>query len=78
VEIAEARPGRREGTYLLTGTVAAVHRACQERPVAAHVVADGLGESLETVDDVVASLCERGLMWVEGDAAVTLAVPVGS
>jgi ribosomal peptide maturation radical SAM protein 1 len=78
VEIAEARPGRREGTYLLTGTVAAVHRACQERPVAAHVVADALGESLETVDDVVASLCERGLMWAEGDAAVTLAVPVGS
>jgi hypothetical protein len=76
VELIEARPSRSPGTYVLTDELAAVHSACQERPVAMRVVATQTGLDIHHVRDVLAALQDRGLVMIEDQSAVTLAVPV--
>lgn len=76
VEIAEGRPGRSQGSYLLADELASVYQVCQERPIATHVVADRTGIPEDQVVEILESLRAHGLVMIEDGSAVTLAVPV--
>jgi hypothetical protein len=76
LQIYDGRP-ERQGTYTFHDALAAIYLACVERPrtaAAVHRELD-LDVPVTAVTDVFRRFAERGLMFVDDDLAVALALP---
>lgn len=72
----ERRPGN-GGTYSFEGTLADLYLACTDRPVTAAAVRRELGLRLSAgaVQEVFTEFGRRGLMFLDGNLALSLALP---
>ncbi|MPZ81593.1 MAG: RiPP maturation radical SAM protein 1 [Actinophytocola sp.] len=70
------RPGH-EGTYTFHDTLADIYLACSERPTTARAVHTAIGAAAPTaaIEDAFGQFQERGLMFLDGNLALALAVP---
>ena len=77
VQIYDERQPGAGGTYTFEGTLADLYLACTERPVTAARVRRDLGLQLpaESVWKVFEEFRQRGLMFLDGDLALALALP---
>ena len=77
LQIYDGRHEGAEGTYTFEGPLAAIYLACVDRPRTAAAVRAKLELNLTT--EVVRGVCEefgrRGLMFLDGDLALSLALP---
>lgn len=78
LQIHDARHAGREGTYTFSDTLADIYLACNDRPTTAAAVARRLGLPQPLVGEAVAEFGRRGLMFLDGDLAVALALPATS
>jgi ribosomal peptide maturation radical SAM protein 1 len=80
LQIYDGRHPGREGTYTFEGDLAAIYLACVDRPIGAGAVRDRLDRRLpiEAVQEGFAGFAERGLMFLDGGAALSLALPAGA
>jgi ribosomal peptide maturation radical SAM protein 1 len=77
LQIYDGRHAETAGTYTFDGPLADIYLACGDRPTTASAVHRRLGLELP-VEEVVEALAEfgrRGLMFLDGDLAVALALP---
>ncbi len=72
----ERRPGA-AGTYTFDGTLADLYLACSDRPASAVAVRQKLDLRLSAEDiwQVFEEFAQRGLMFLDGDLALALAIP---
>jgi hypothetical protein len=72
----ERAPGA-EGTYTFEGDLAAVYVACSDRPMSAAAVHTAITPALTVaqVAEVCTEFARRGLMMLDGDQALALALP---
>ncbi len=77
VKIYDARHPGRTGTYTFHDTLAEIYLACAERPTTAQAVHSALGLSLpvKAVEDAFTQFRDRGLMFLDGRLALSLALP---
>jgi ribosomal peptide maturation radical SAM protein 1 len=77
LRIYDGRHPGREGTYTFHGFLAAIYLACVDRPTTAAAVRAKLGPDLTigAVRDAFAQFEERGLMFLDGNLALALALP---
>ncbi|GAA3593952.1 RiPP maturation radical SAM C-methyltransferase [Kribbella ginsengisoli] len=75
VEIYDSRRPGREGTYTFQKALADIYLACSDRPTTASAVGRSLELPVEAVREALAGFAERGLMFLDEDLAVALAVP---
>ncbi|MFL6140555.1 MAG: RiPP maturation radical SAM C-methyltransferase [Labedaea sp.] len=75
LQIYDGRHPDRQGTYTFRDTVAAIYLACVDRPRTAMGVHRDLGVPLATVVGAFRRFGERGLMFLDEDLAVALALP---
>jgi ribosomal peptide maturation radical SAM protein 1 len=77
VEIHDGRHQGRDGTYTFRGTLADIYLACSQRPTTATAVHRKLGLDLpvRAVRDALRQFTDRGLMFSDGDLALSLALP---
>ena len=79
LRIVDGRYGGRAGTYTFHDELAAIYLECSERPRTARAVHQALGLDcpVEEVEDVFREFAERGLMFLDGNLALSLAIPAG-
>ncbi len=77
LEIHDIRQPDRAGTYTFRDTLADIYLACAERPTTAAAVRDRLSLDIPTraVADAFDQFQERGLMFLDGNQALSLALP---
>jgi ribosomal peptide maturation radical SAM protein 1 len=77
LEIYDVRQPGHEGTYTFRDTLADIYLACGDRPTTAAAVGRRLsdGVPVRAIEDAFAQFAERGLMFLDGDLAVSLALP---
>jgi ribosomal peptide maturation radical SAM protein 1 len=75
LQIYDGRQPDHQGTYTFRDTVAAIYLACVDRPRTALGVHRELGVPVTTVVGAFRRFGERGLMFLDGDLAVALALP---
>ncbi|TFV48902.1 RiPP maturation radical SAM C-methyltransferase [Blastococcus sp. TF02A-35] len=77
LQIYDNRTPQNPGTYTFTGELAEIYLACSDRPTTASAVRDKLGlrRSVEELREVFGEFGARGLMFLDGDLAVALALP---
>jgi ribosomal peptide maturation radical SAM protein 1 len=77
LQIYDSRYPERRGTYTFEGTLAEIYLACSDRPTTAAAVRSRLGLTLPvgTVEEIFAEFQQRGLMFLDGSLAVSLALP---
>jgi ribosomal peptide maturation radical SAM protein 1 len=77
VQIYDGRQPGEGGTYTFEGTLADLYLACSDRPVTAAAVRRELGLHLppEAVHEVFTEFQRRGLMFLDEQLALTLALP---
>jgi ribosomal peptide maturation radical SAM protein 1 len=77
VQIYDGREAGREGTYTFRGALAHMYLACTQRPRTAAAVRRGLppGLSEDDVREAFQEFRQRGLMFLDGDLALALALP---
>ncbi len=77
VQIYDERQPGAGGTYTFEGTLADLYLACTERPVTAAGVRRALALQLpaEAVHEVFEEFRQRGLMFLDGELALALALP---
>ncbi|NEA30974.1 RiPP maturation radical SAM C-methyltransferase [Streptomyces sp. SID13031] len=68
------RPGH-EGTYTFENTLADIYLACSDRPTTANAVRRKLDLPVEAVNEAFTGFADRGLMFLDEDLAVALALP---
>ncbi|MFI7602281.1 RiPP maturation radical SAM C-methyltransferase [Actinoplanes sp. NPDC049681] len=80
LQIYDGRQPGAEGTYTFEGDLAEIYLACVDRPIGAAAVRERLGGRLplEAVRAAFAGFAERGLMFLDGSAALALALPAGA
>jgi ribosomal peptide maturation radical SAM protein 1 len=78
LQIYDGRHPDSEGTYTFRDTVAAIYLACVDRPRTATGVARDLGVLVTTVVGAFRRFGERGLMFLDEDLAVALALPASA
>jgi ribosomal peptide maturation radical SAM protein 1 len=80
LEIYDARHPDRAGTYTFRDTLAAIYLACADRPTTARAVQAKLALDLpvRAVEDAFTQFGERGLMFLDGELALSLALPATS
>ncbi len=76
LQIYDGRP-ERQGTYTFHDTLAAIYLACVERPRTAAAVHSelGLDVPVAAVQDAFRRFAERGLMFLDDDLVIALAIP---
>jgi ribosomal peptide maturation radical SAM protein 1 len=79
LQIYDGRPGR-EGTYMFHDTMADIYLACSDRPTTARAVRDNLRIDLpvQAIEEVLGEFGRRGLMFLDGSLALSLALPAAS
>jgi ribosomal peptide maturation radical SAM protein 1 len=77
LEIYDARHPDRAGTYTFRDTLADIYLACADRPTTARAMHAKLqlGLPVRAVEDAFAQFGERGLMFLDGQLALSLALP---
>jgi len=77
VQIHDQRRPENAGTYTFEGTLADLYLACTSRPTTATAVQRELGLDLPvgTVEEVFIEFRDRGLMFLDGQLALALALP---
>ena len=77
VQIYDERKQGQGGTYTFEGTLADLYLACINRPTTADAVRRGLDLNLpaEAIDELFEEFGKRGLMFLDGQFALALAVP---
>jgi ribosomal peptide maturation radical SAM protein 1 len=77
VQIRDQRRSEQAGTYTFEDTLADLYLACATRPTTAAAVRRELGLDLpvEAVEEVFTEFRDRGLMFLDGQLAVALALP---
>ncbi|MEV6413030.1 RiPP maturation radical SAM C-methyltransferase [Kribbella sp. NPDC051718] len=75
LEIYDSRRPGREGTYTFQKALADIYLACSDRPTTASAVGRKLELPAEAVEEALAGFAERGLIFLDEDLAVALAVP---
>lgn len=77
LEIHDTRHPETTGTYTFRDTLANIYLACADRPTTARAVHDKLQLShpVEAVEYAFNQFAERGLMFLDNDLAVALALP---
>jgi ribosomal peptide maturation radical SAM protein 1 len=77
VQIYDGRREGHEGTYTFEGTLANIYLACSDRPISASAVREKLRLDLsaEAIHGVFGEFQQRGLMFLDGSLALTLALP---
>jgi ribosomal peptide maturation radical SAM protein 1 len=77
LKIHDTRQPGHEGTYTFRDTLASIYLACTERPTTATAVRDALHLDLppRAVADAFAQFAERGLMFLDDNLALSLALP---
>jgi len=77
LQIYDERIAGQAGTYAFSGAAAEVYLACSERPATAAGVRRRLGGRLPeaAVREAFAEFARRGLMFLDGDRALALALP---
>jgi hypothetical protein len=78
LQIYDGRHADSAGTYTFRDTVAAIYLACVDRPRSATGVARDLGVPVTTVVGAFRRFGERGLMFLDEDLAVSLALPASA
>jgi ribosomal peptide maturation radical SAM protein 1 len=80
LQIEDRRGNGNDGTYTFTGTIAAIYLACTDRPTTANAVRDQLGADvpLAVVRATLDEFGRRGLMFLDDDLALALALPAVS
>jgi len=80
LQIHDGRTSETEGTYTFEGDLAAVYLACSDRPMSAAAVHAAIAPALtvEQVAQVCTEFARRGLMMLDGDQALALALPAVS
>jgi ribosomal peptide maturation radical SAM protein 1 len=80
LQIYDGRHFGAEGTYTFEGDLAEIYLTCVDRPIGAGAVRERLDRRLplEAIQVAFAEFAERGLMFVDGSAAVALALPAGA
>ncbi len=78
LQIYDGRHPDSEGTYTFRDTVAAIYLACVDRPRTATGVHRELGVPMTTVVGALRRFGERGLMFLDEDLAVALALPASA
>ena len=81
VQICDSRRQGRDGTYTFEDTLADLYLACVDKPTTAAAVQRKLGLRLpaEAVQEIFEEFRQRGLMFLDGQFALALALPaVGS
>ncbi|MFI7546996.1 RiPP maturation radical SAM C-methyltransferase [Actinoplanes sp. NPDC049599] len=79
VQIYDGRHAGAEGTYTFEGPVADLYAACSDRPLTAQAAYRRLDGRLpaEAVQQALIEYARRGLMVLDGDLALALALPAG-
>jgi ribosomal peptide maturation radical SAM protein 1 len=75
LQIRDRRPAFPAGTYTFPDPVAAIYLACDDRPRSVAAVAGALDIAYDMVEKVFEELAARGLMFLDGDRAIGLALP---
>lgn len=75
LQIHDRRHPDGQGTYTFRDTAAAIYLACADRPRTAAGVHRALGVPVHTVAGAFRRFAERGLMFLDDDLAVALALP---
>jgi ribosomal peptide maturation radical SAM protein 1 len=77
LQIHDARVPGAEGTYTFEGDLAAVYLACSDRPMSAAAVHAAITPALTVaqVAEVCTEFARRGLLMLDGDQALALALP---
>ncbi|TCO62747.1 ribosomal peptide maturation radical SAM protein 1 [Actinocrispum wychmicini] len=77
LEIYDARHPERTGTYTFRDTLADIYLACVDRPTTARAVHGKLQlrHPVEAVQEAFHQFADRGLMFLDGDLALSLALP---
>ena len=80
LQIYDGRHAGAEGTYTFEGDLAEIYLTCVDRPISAAAVRERLGGRLPlpVVQEAFAGFAERGLMFLDGSAALALALPAGA
>lgn len=80
VQIYEGRREGHEGSYTFEGVLADIYLACVERPITAKAVRDRLGPhvAMDTIAEAFDEFQRRGLMFLDGALALSLALPVAA
>jgi hypothetical protein len=79
VQIYDGRHPGKEGTYTFEGPLADLYTVCSDRPISARAAGERLGGRLtpEAVRAAFTEFHQRGLMFLDGTVAVSLALPAG-
>jgi hypothetical protein len=75
LQIQDRRPGFARGTYTFPDPVAAIYLACDERPRSVTAIAREAGVSPHIGRQAVDELSARGLVFLDEDRAIGLALP---
>jgi hypothetical protein len=75
LQIFDGRHEETSGTYSFHDTLAAIYLACTERPTTARAVHAALDLPVRAVEDAFTQFHERGLMFLDGNLALALALP---
>jgi hypothetical protein len=77
VQICDQRQAGQAGTYTFEDTLADLYLACIDRPTTAAAIRRKLGLRLsaQAVEEVFSEFRQRGLMFLDGQFALALAVP---
>jgi len=75
LQIYDGRHSDREGTYTFRDTLAEIYLACVDRPRTAGGVHAELDVPVSTIEAAFQGFGERGLMFLDGNLAVALALP---
>ncbi|HWO67172.1 MAG TPA: RiPP maturation radical SAM C-methyltransferase [Umezawaea sp.] len=77
LQIHDGRHRETSGTYTFHDDLADIYLACSERPTTAAAVRAGLGLDLpvQAVEDAFIQFRDRGLMFLDGNLALALALP---
>jgi ribosomal peptide maturation radical SAM protein 1 len=80
LQIYDSRQPGQEGTYAFRGTLAEIYLACSDRPTTASAVREKVPGRLspEAIQEVFAEFQRRGLMVLDGQLALALALPAVS
>lgn len=80
VQIHDSRLPGREGSYTFEGVLADIYLACVDRPITAPAVQRVLGPhvGIDTVTEAFDEFRQRGLMFLDGPRALSLALPAAA
>jgi ribosomal peptide maturation radical SAM protein 1 len=78
LQIYDARHPGAEGTYTFEGELADIYVACSDRPIGAAAVGERLRLPVEAIREAFDEFGKRGLMFLDGTLALSLAIPAGA